>query len=128
METPPDTDSNLVEATKRFVWRLTAVFQNRSELLMLELQEERERLRTIIFLAAGIAVLGFLGGITLTAVIALAAGPAHALAALIILAAVYICGAMFFYIKLSRLLDNWESFSATRNQLEKDREWLKNRN
>jgi uncharacterized membrane protein YqjE len=128
METPPDTDTNLVEATKRFVWRLMTVFQNRSELLMVELQEERERLRTIIFLAAGIAVLGFLGGITLTAVIALAAGAEHALAALIILAAIYICGAMFFYIKLSRLLNDWESFSGTRDQLEKDREWLKNRN
>jgi len=127
IETPPDTEPNLAEMTKRVVWRLMTIFQNRTELLMVELQEERERLRMIIFLAVGIAVLGFLGGITVTAVIALAAGD-HALAALIILAAIYICGAMFFYIKLARLMHDWESFSATRDQLEKDRACLKNRN
>lgn len=94
---------------------------------MVELQEERQRFRTIIFLVAGIAVLGFLGGITLTVLIALAVGK-NFLTALIVLTALYLCGAMFLYIKLSRLMDNWESFSATRDQLEKDREWLKNRN
>jgi uncharacterized membrane protein YqjE len=103
------------------------IFQNRSELLMVELQEERERLRAIIFLVAGIAVLGFLGGITLTVLIALTVGK-YALEALFILTAIYLCGAMFLYIKLARLLHDHESFSATRDQLDKDREWLKNRN
>ena len=120
METPPETDSNLAGATKRVIWRLLAIFHNRTELLMIEIQEERERARIIVFLAAAIAVLGLLGGITLTAVIACAAGP-HMLVALIILAAVYLAGAIFFYFKLMGLQRDWESLSSTREQLEKDR-------
>jgi uncharacterized membrane protein YqjE len=120
METPPETDSNLADATKRVVWRLMAIGHNRIELLMVEIQEERERARIVIALAAAMIVLGLLAGITVTAVIACAAGE-HYLVALIILAILYSGGALLLYFKLSNLKQQWELLAGTREQLEKDR-------
>jgi uncharacterized membrane protein YqjE len=121
MENPPETDSNLAGAAKRVALRLLTIGHNRAELLMVEIQEERERARAIVFLASIIAVLGLLAGITITALIVCAAGN-HALIALAILAVVYAGGAVFFYFKLMGLQEHWESLSGTREQLEKDRE------
>jgi uncharacterized membrane protein YqjE len=121
METPPETDPDLAGTTKRVAWRLLAICHNRAELLMVEMQEERERARAIVILAAAIAVLGLLAGITITALIVCLAGP-HMLAALIGLAVLYTGGATFLYLKLSRMQQDWEPLSDTREQLQKDRE------
>ena len=103
-----------------------AIFHNRAELLMLEIQEERERARLMVFLAAGVGIFGMMAALTITALIACAAA-AHLLTALIILAAVYLCGAVFFFIKFAQASKNWEMFRDTRDQLQKDREWLENK-
>jgi|HubBroStandDraft_2_1064218.scaffolds.fasta_scaffold87525_2 uncharacterized membrane protein YqjE len=121
METPPETEADLAGATKRVAWRLLAICHNRAELLMVEMQEERERARAIIILASTIAVLGLLAGGTITALIVCAAG-AHMLLALIILAILYTAGAVIFYLKLDNMKRDWEPLSGTREQLEKDRE------
>lgn len=121
METPPETDPSLADTTKRVVWRLLAICHNRIELLMVEIQEERERARVIIFLASTMVVLGLLAGITITAVIACAAGT-HYLIALIILAILYSTGTVVLYFRLSNLKAEWEMLSGTREQLDKDRE------
>jgi uncharacterized membrane protein YqjE len=125
MDTPPENGSNLADATKRVLWRLNAIGHNRAELLMVEMQEQNERLHVTIFLSCAIGFLGLMGAITLTAVIALTAG-LHFLVALVILAIIYIGGAVFCYIKLARLLANWEAFPHTREQLKKDRECFEN--
>ena len=117
----PETGPDLGNATKSIVRRLIAIFHNRAELLVVEIQEERERAQTMVFLAAGIGILGLLGGMTLTAVIALAAG-VHYLAALVILTVLYLSGAAFFSFKLIRLSRDWEPFSHTHDQLQKDHE------
>lgn len=121
MEPPPETDSNLADATRRVAWRLMAIGHNRAELLMVEMQEERERARVLLFLGAGLAMFGLLAGITITALIACAAG-AHILIALIVLASVYLAGTLFFGFKLVQLTKDWETLPGTREQLEKDRE------
>lgn len=123
METPPDTEIHLADTIKRIAWRLMAIVHNRTDLLMVEIQEERERARAMVILAAGAAFLGLLGAITLTAVIAIAAGP-HYFLALIIMTACYLGGALIFYLKLSHLQRDWELLSGTREQLEKDRACL----
>lgn len=123
MEIPPETDSTLADATKRVMWRLMAIVHNRSELLMVEIQEERERTRVMIFLASATAVFGLLAAMVLTAVIALAAG-SHYFLALVILTVCYAGGAVVFYFKFEQLRRHWETFSGTREQLEKDHECL----
>jgi uncharacterized membrane protein YqjE len=123
METPPETDSNLAETTKRLAWRLLAILHNRLELLMVEIQEERDRARVMIVMAAAMVILGLLAGITITALIAAAAAP-HIVAALAILAVLYTGGAGFLFWRMLKLRQNWEALSATRDQLDKDRECL----
>ena len=120
---PSETGASLTDATKRVAWRLLAIGHNRAELLLVEIQEERERALRVVLLTSAVAVLGILAGITVTAVIACAAGT-HLLTALIVLAVIYIAGTVFFLLKLSHLQRNWDSLSCTRDQLQKDRECL----
>ncbi len=121
MDLPPDPDANLVDSTKRVIWRLLAVGHNRAELLMVEIQEERERVRVIIFMAAAMAILGLLAGITITGLIVAAAGKYY-LTALGILSVLYTCGAVFLFLGIAKVRKDWEPLSATRDQLQKDRE------
>jgi uncharacterized membrane protein YqjE len=122
-ETETESDLNLTDTAKRVARRLMVIGQNRVELLMLEMQEERERAQLMIVFAVAAAVLGLLAGMTITAIIALAAG-SHFLAALIILAVLYAGGALLLYFKLTQMQRDWEALSATRDQLKKDRECL----
>jgi uncharacterized membrane protein YqjE len=123
METPAETNPGLTGSAKRVAWRLLAICNNRAELLMVEIQEERERALLVVRLVSAVAVLGLLAGITVTAVIACAAGT-HLLTALIVLAVIYIAGTVFFLLKLVQLQRNWEALSSMRDQLQKDRECL----
>jgi uncharacterized membrane protein YqjE len=94
--------------------------------LMVEIQEERERAQRIIVIAAIGGVFGLLGGITLSAIIVVAAAP-HYLAALITLAVLFFCGALGLFLKVGQMRRDWESAPRTREQLEKDRECLEKR-
>ena len=123
MDTPSEADAHLTGAIKRILWRLMAVGHNRVELLMVEMEEERARAQTIVFLSAGIAVFGLLAVLTVTAVIACAFA-SHLLLALGVLAAFYCIGALLFYVKLSRMLQHWDAFTGSRDQFEMDRECL----
>lgn len=123
METAPESDSNLADATKRVGWRVLAMVHNRAELLMVEIQEERERARLVIFAAVGMSVFGLLAGITITAAVACAA-PEHLLLTLSLFAAFYTGAAVFCYWMLARWRRGWEALPDTREQLQKDRECL----
>jgi uncharacterized membrane protein YqjE len=54
----------LVEVSKRFARRLLSIGENRCELLMVEVQEERERFLHAILLALGMAGFGLLARMT----------------------------------------------------------------
>lgn len=123
METQSNHNSGLIDAGKRVTWRLLSMFHNRVELLMVEIQEERQRAVSAVLLASAAAFLGLLAAMTVTAVIACAAGP-HLLTALIIMAIVYIAGTIFFLLKLAHMQRSWDALSNTRDQLQKDRECL----
>jgi len=126
METPPETDAHLAGAIRRLLWQVIAIGHNRAELLIVEMQEERARAQEMVFLAAGISVFGVLAILSLTAVVACAC-VSHLLLALGLLTAFYCLGALFFYLKLVRMLRHWDAFTATRAQIEKDRECLEKR-
>jgi len=123
METTPQANSNLAESAKRMGHRLLAVWDNRVELLTVELQEAHERARLAVFLGGGAAVLALLAGMAATAAIAVAAGK-FLLVALIILAVLYAAGAFILVFGLARLWRDWETLSGTQDQLRKDRECL----
>ena len=124
METPPPSGSNLGSASKRVLQKLIVIGENRFQLLMVELHEERERLLMAIWLALAAAIFGLLAGIALTVVIVVALWNHSPILALLVLTVVYLAAALLFYLRLVRLQKNWQSLPATLDQLKKDRECL----
>ena len=89
METSPDTVSHLADASKRLAQRALVICENRLELLIVEVQEERERILRAIWLVLGAAAFCLLAGIALTVVIVVALWQQSLIAALLILTALY---------------------------------------
>jgi len=87
-------------------------------------QEERERLLRAMLLALGVAVLGLLGAMTLTALIVILFWKFAPVAVLGVLTILYAASAIYLYRRLTVLLHEWKSFSATIDQLRKDRACL----
>lgn len=124
MEPPLTKAGQLVETSKRFVRRLLTIGENRLELLMVEVQEERERLRHAILLALGVAAFGLLAGVALTGAIVVWLWECSRVAALLALTGLYGATAVCLYRRLTRLLRDWQNLPATREQLRKDRACL----
>jgi len=124
METPPENGLHLPGASSRVARRLLVIFENRLELLSVEVQEERERLLCALWLVMGAAAFGLLAGIALSALVVIVCWEHSPVAALLILTALYAAAAVFIYRRLSRLHRDWETFSATLDQLRKDRQCL----
>ncbi len=124
METPSDTVPHLADASRRLAQRALVICENRVELLMVEVQEERERFFRAILLALGAAAFGLLAGVGLTAIIAVAFWQQSPVAALLILTALYSVVATVLYVRLVRLQRDWQMLSTTLDQLRKDRECL----
>ena len=124
MEPSSSGVGQLVEAAKRFARRLLTLGENRLELLMLEVQEERVRLLHAILLALGVAVFGLLAGITLTAALAVLLWPYSPVAVLLALTGLYGVAAVWLYRRLAGMLHDWQNLPATLDQLRKDRACL----
>ena len=110
----------IVDSSKRFARQLFTIGENRLELLIVEVQEERERLLHAILLVLGVAALGLLGAMTLTAAIVVLLWPFSPAAVLLGLTGLYATGAVWLYRRLARMLRDWQMLSATLDQLRKD--------
>jgi len=86
-----------------------------------EVRDERERLLRAILLALGAAGFGLLTGITLTAAIVVLLWAHSPAAVLLILTALYGTTGGFLYRRLIRLLQDWQTLPASREQPDKDR-------
>jgi uncharacterized membrane protein YqjE len=124
MERSLANPGQLVESSKRFARRLLTIGENRFELLMVEVQEERERLLRAILLALGVAALGLLAGGALTGAIVVLLWEHSPVAALLALTGLYGAAAGCLYRRLSRMLRDWQNLPATLDQLRKDRACL----
>jgi uncharacterized membrane protein YqjE len=114
----------LASTSKHFVRRLVTIGENRLELLAVEVQEERERHLHAFLLALGVAAFGLLAGFTLTAAIVVLLWAWSPVAVLLTLTALYAVAGICLYRQLTGLLRNWQTLSATLDQLRKDRECL----
>jgi uncharacterized membrane protein YqjE len=114
----------LATASKHVARRLLVIGENRLELLRVEVQEERERLLRAFLLALGVAAFGLLAGMTFSAAIVVFLWPCAPLAALLTLTGLYGAAGVCLWWRLSKLLRDWESFSASLDQLRKDRACL----
>jgi uncharacterized membrane protein YqjE len=124
MEPAPTHAGQLVETSKRFARRLLTIGENRFELLMVEVQEERERLLHAILLALGVAAFGLLAGVALTGAIVVLLWELSRVAALLVLTGLYGATAVCLYRRLTLLLRDWQNLPATLEQLRKDRACL----
>ena len=124
MEPAPTSAGQLVETSKRFARRLLTIGENRFELLMLEVQEERERFLHAILLALGVAAFGLLAGVALTGAIVVLLWELSRVAALLVLTGLYGATAVFLYRRLTLLLRDWQNLPASLDQLRKDRACL----
>jgi uncharacterized membrane protein YqjE len=124
MEPRSANAGQLVETSKSFARRLLKAGENRIELLMVEVQEERERLLRAILLALGVAALALLAGVALTGAIVVLLWEISRLAALLVLTILYAATAVLLYRRLILLLSGWQNLPATLDQLRKDRACL----
>jgi uncharacterized membrane protein YqjE len=124
MEPAPTHAGKLVETSKRFARRLLTIGENRFQLLMVEVQEERERFLRAILLALGVAAFGLLAGVALTGAIVVLVWELSRVAALLVLTGLYGATAVWLYRRLSMLLRDWQNLPATFDQLRKDRACL----
>jgi uncharacterized membrane protein YqjE len=121
MEPPTSDTGKLVETSKRFARRLLTFGGNRLELLMVEMQEERERLLHAILLALGVAALCLLAGAALTGATVILLWEFSRVGVLLALACLYGAAATCLYRRLTLLLRDWQNLPATLDQLRKDR-------
>jgi uncharacterized membrane protein YqjE len=125
---PPDPIHNgsnpIIISPRRLARRLLTIGENRIDLLMVEVQEERERLLRAILLALGVAVFGFLAAAALTVALVVALWWLSPLAVLLALTAIYCVASLLLYRRFACLQRNWETFPATLGQLKKDRACL----
>ena len=114
----------LAANSKHFARRLLTIGENRLELLTVEVQEERERLLHAFLLALGVAAFGLLAGVTLTAAIVVLLWAWSPVAVLLLLTALYGAAGICLWRRLTGLLRDWQTLSASLDQLRKDRECL----
>jgi uncharacterized membrane protein YqjE len=114
----------LAATSKHFARRLLTIGENRLELLTVEVQEERERLLHAFLLALGVAAFGLLAGLTLTAASVGLLWAYSPVAVLLTLAVFYGAAGFYLYRRLTGLLCNWQTLSASLDQLRKDRACL----
>ena len=127
MEPAAANPGPFVAASKHFARRLLTIGENRLELLMLEMQEARERLLRAILLALGVATLGLLAAITLTGALVVLFSDVSPAVVLLVMTALYGGTAALLYRRLTLLIRDWENFPATLDQLRKDHACLEKR-
>lgn len=124
MEESRPTLVELVGASRRAAQRTLDIGANRLELLIVELHEERERLVLTLIFALSAAALALLAGFAFTLGVMVLLWDKSPAVAMGILMALYGSGAAYLYFRVVRLQRNYEMFTATLDQLRKDRECL----
>ena len=114
----------LAATSRHFARRLLAIGENRLELLTVEVQEERVRLLHAFLLALAVAAFGMLAGITLTVAVVVLMWERAPVATLLILTGIYGIAAAVIYRRLTGMLHDWQTLSASLDQLRKDRACL----
>ncbi len=122
----PTVSGQVISASKQLVRRLLTIGANRFELLTVEVREERVRILHAILLGLGVAALGLLAGVTLTAAVVVVLWDYSPAAVLLTLTGLYGFAAICLFKRLTGLLRDWRTLPATIEQLRKDRECLEN--
>jgi uncharacterized membrane protein YqjE len=124
MDTPPGKLGRIKALARRLLHRLLTIGENRLELFLLEVQEEREKLVRVVLLAVGMAIFGLLAGVALTLAVMLFFWDRSPVMALLVLTAIYGLVSGFLYYRMIAIQRDWQTLPGTLEQLRKDRECL----
>lgn len=124
METATDNSEPIATSTRRFARRLLTIGENRIELLLVEVQEERERLLQAYLWGLGVAALGLLAALTLTAAIVVWLWACSPVIVLLALTGLYGGAGVWLGQRLAVRRRDWQTLSDSHDQLRKDRACL----
>lgn len=124
MEPATSNMAILTATSKGLARRLLTVGENRFELLMVAVQEERGLLLHAMLLAFGVVAFSLLGAMTLSAAIVVALWAYSPVAVLLSLAVLHGAIGGLLYRRLAGLLRDWHVLSSLLDQIRKDRACL----
>ena len=113
-----------METLRRLAVTILAIFQNRLELLVVELQEERVRLFNALLLTAAIVALGFFTLAMAALAVVVVVWNQFGVKGLLLMSGVGFISTLLAYWRLRVRLKHWPLLPGTLAELKKDRECL----
>jgi len=111
---------------KRLIHRLFAIGENRLNLLVAEVEEEREYMLGAVCLIIGVVALGLLAGMAFTAALVIALWQSGPVLVLCILGSIFGIAALVFWRRFTAVRHRQIALSATLDQIRKDLELFRN--
>ena len=124
MAEPSESQPGLFKSLTRLLKTVLAIGQNRLELLLVELQEERWRFFDALLMAGVFLILMLMGLMVATATIVFLCVRADRLDLLMVLILLYLAATIVSLWRLRIRLKKWVPFSATLAELKKDKACL----
>ena len=122
----PSTESSpgLFSSVKRLLNTALAGVENRVELFLVELREERVRIFEVLLLGCAAAVLGFMALLVVTVTLVVIFWDSARVPVLVVLSVGYCLATIGLVWRLTIRLRKWSSFSTTLDEIKKDRACL----
>src|SRR5258706_14013156 len=124
MDTTTESSPGLFSSVRRLLNTALAGVENRIELFLVELREERFRVFDVLLLGCAAAVLGFMALLTVTVTLVVIFWDSARVPVLVGLSVCYSVATIAMIWRLKIRLQNWSSFAATLNDFKKDRACL----
>lgn len=121
METSTESGPGLFSSVKRLLNTALAGVENRIELFLVELREERIRIFEVLLLGFAAAVLGFMALLVVTVTLVVIFWDSARVPVLVVLSAGYCLATGGLLWRLRIRLQRWSSFSTTLEEIKKDR-------
>jgi len=124
MEKPAEPAQGVLSSLQRLLRTLLSIVQNRLELVLVEVQEERTRVVGAFLLVAGVVAFGCMTLVLITFAVVAVFWENHRVAVLGSLSLLYLVVTLVAYWRLRHRLKHWPAFAATLAELKKDKAWL----
>jgi uncharacterized membrane protein YqjE len=120
--------AGIFTSLRRLLKTVLAIAQNRLELLLVELQQERWRFFDALLLAGAVLILSAMTLMVATITVVVVCVEAKRLDLLIVLTLVCLAATIVAYWRLRARLKTWAPFSGTLTELKKDKACLEAKN
>jgi uncharacterized membrane protein YqjE len=117
----------LLETLRRLGTTILVILQNRLELLVVELQEERVRLFNVLLLTATLVALGFFTLAMAALAVVVVVWNQFGVKGLLMTSGLGLVSTLLAYWRLRARLNHWPLLSGTLAELKKDREYLESK-